>query len=183
MIDGVTHHTTSLGVGSGPGAATVNPVTNRYYNINTNDNTVSVVAGGSANAVAVRCGRRLAASSTPGAQGGSGPIAGGTLGELHRAATRGLRIPATATAYSLERHRGAATARLGYLTIWPTGAAQPVVSTMNSLDGRIKANAAIVPGGYQGAVSVYVSNTTQRDPRHQRLLHDAGRAARCSSIP
>ena len=31
---------------------------------------------------------------------------------------------------------------------------------MNSLDGRIKANAAIVPGGYQGAVSVYASNTT-----------------------
>jgi hypothetical protein len=50
--------------------------------------------------------------------------------------------------------------RLGYLSIWPTGAAQPVVSTMNSQDGRTKANAAIVPAGYQGAVSVYVSNTT-----------------------
>jgi hypothetical protein len=31
---------------------------------------------------------------------------------------------------------------------------------MNSPDGRIKANAAIVPAGSQGAVSVYVSNTT-----------------------
>ena len=31
---------------------------------------------------------------------------------------------------------------------------------MNSLDGRIKANAAIVPGGFQGSVNVYVSNTT-----------------------
>jgi hypothetical protein len=49
---------------------------------------------------------------------------------------------------------------LGYLTIWPEGEGQPVVSTMNSLDGRIKANAAIVPAGTQGAVSVYISNTT-----------------------
>ena len=31
---------------------------------------------------------------------------------------------------------------------------------MNSPDGRIKANAAIVPAGSQGAVSVYVTNTT-----------------------
>ena len=35
-----------------------------------------------------------------------------------------------------------------------------MVSTLNSLDGRIKANAAIVPAGYQGEVSVYVTNTT-----------------------
>ena len=47
MIDGATHHTTSLAVGSGPGAATVNPVTNRYYELNSNDNTATVVAGGS----------------------------------------------------------------------------------------------------------------------------------------
>ena len=31
---------------------------------------------------------------------------------------------------------------------------------MNSIDGRIKANAAIVPAGASGAVSVYVTNTT-----------------------
>ena len=35
-----------------------------------------------------------------------------------------------------------------------------MVSTMNSLDGRIKANAAIVPAEPLGAVSVYVTNTT-----------------------
>jgi hypothetical protein len=49
---------------------------------------------------------------------------------------------------------------LGYLTIWPTGEDQPLVSTLNSTDGRTKANAAIVPAGYQGAVSVYVTDTT-----------------------
>ena len=31
---------------------------------------------------------------------------------------------------------------------------------MNSLDGRVKANAAIVPAGTSGAVSVYVTDTT-----------------------
>ena len=49
---------------------------------------------------------------------------------------------------------------LGYLTIWPTGQDQPLVSTLNSPDGRVKANAAIVPAGTQGAVSVYVTDTT-----------------------
>ena len=36
----------------------------------------------------------------------------------------------------------------------------PVVSTLNSLDGRTKANAAIVPAGTSERVSVYASNTT-----------------------
>jgi hypothetical protein len=49
---------------------------------------------------------------------------------------------------------------LAYLTIWPTGENQPLVSTLNSIDGRIKADAAIVPAGAGGAVSVYVTNTT-----------------------
>jgi hypothetical protein len=50
---------------------------------------------------------------------------------------------------------------LDYLTIWPTGEGQPTVSTLNSLDGRIKANAAIVPAGTSnGSVSVFVTNTT-----------------------
>ena len=47
-----------------------------------------------------------------------------------------------------------------YLTIWPTGEPQPVVSLMNSFDGRTKANAAIVPAGNGGDVNVYVSDTT-----------------------
>ncbi|HLY17759.1 MAG TPA: SBBP repeat-containing protein [Bryobacteraceae bacterium] len=68
-------------------------------------------------------------------------------------------IPATAQAYSLNvtvvPHVG-----LGYLTIWPAGQSEPVVSTLNSLDGRIKANAAIVPAGSQGAISVFATNAT-----------------------
>ncbi|MDX1981556.1 MAG: hypothetical protein SFV51_14910 [Bryobacteraceae bacterium] len=49
---------------------------------------------------------------------------------------------------------------LGFLTIWPTGAAQPLVSTLNSPTGAIVANAAIVPAGTGGAVNTFVTNTT-----------------------
>jgi hypothetical protein len=49
---------------------------------------------------------------------------------------------------------------LGYLTMFPSGAARPFVSTLNSVDGRVKANAAIVPAGAGGAVSVYVTNAS-----------------------
>jgi hypothetical protein len=36
----------------------------------------------------------------------------------------------------------------------------PLASTLNSLDGRVKSNAAIVPAGTAGAISVFASNTT-----------------------
>jgi serine protease len=69
-------------------------------------------------------------------------------------------IPSTVIAYSLNVTVVPETT-LGYLTIWPTGEGQPTVSTLNSPDGRIKANAAIVPGGTpSGSVSVYVTDTT-----------------------
>jgi len=49
---------------------------------------------------------------------------------------------------------------MNYITIWPSGAQQPLASTLNSVDGRVKANAAIVPAGNNGAVSVYASDPT-----------------------
>ncbi len=67
-------------------------------------------------------------------------------------------VPSTVTAYSLNV-TVVPKAGLGYLTVWPTGVAQPVVSTLNS-DGRVKANAAIVPAGTGGAISVYATDTT-----------------------
>jgi hypothetical protein len=68
-------------------------------------------------------------------------------------------IPATAVAYSLNVTVVPVTS-LGYLTIFPTGEAQPVVSTLNS-DGRVKANATITAAGTNGGVSVFVSDATQ----------------------
>jgi hypothetical protein len=68
-------------------------------------------------------------------------------------------IPSTAAVYSLNV-TAVPPGPLSYLTIWPTGQRQPLISTLNSPDGRTKANAAIVPAGSSGAVNVYVTNTT-----------------------
>jgi uncharacterized repeat protein (TIGR01451 family) len=68
-------------------------------------------------------------------------------------------IPASAAAYSLN----VTVVPLGplqYISVWPSGQPQPVVSTLNSFDGRIKANAAIVPAGLNGAFSVFATNPT-----------------------
>ena len=87
------------------------------------------------------------------------PIQGGTWQAFAIPQLGNCNIPATAAAYSLNV-TVVPQASLGYLTIWPTGQNQPVVSTMNSLDGRIKANAAIVPAGANSNISVFASNTT-----------------------
>ncbi|MGA3214040.1 MAG: hypothetical protein ABSD20_22275 [Terriglobales bacterium] len=49
---------------------------------------------------------------------------------------------------------------LGYLTLWPDSETQPVVSTLNALDGAITSNMAIVPS-VDGSVDAYASGTTQ----------------------
>src|SRR5271165_1123194 len=67
-------------------------------------------------------------------------------------------IPSTAVAYSLNV-TVVPSGALNYLTMWPSGQAQPNVSTLNS-DGRVKANAAITPAGTNGGVSVFVSDAT-----------------------
>ncbi len=89
---------------------------------------------------------------------GGGPISGGSSRNfIVPQFGGGCGIPVEAAAYSLNvtvvPHEP-----LGYLTIWPAGLAQPYTSTMNSPDGRIKANAVIVTAGTNDAVSVYVTN-------------------------
>ena len=69
-------------------------------------------------------------------------------------------IPTTAAAYSLNM-TVVPDGLLSYLTIWPAGSAQPNVSTLNSFDGSVVANAAIVPAGTNGAIDVFVTNPTQ----------------------
>ena len=49
---------------------------------------------------------------------------------------------------------------LGWLTSWPSGQAQPLVSTLNSSTGTVTANAAIVPAGSGGDVSIFVSDSS-----------------------
>ena len=67
-------------------------------------------------------------------------------------------IPANAQAYSMNV-AVVPQGQLGFLTVWPTGQAQPYVATLNS-DGRIKSNAAIIPAGTGGAISAFATNTT-----------------------
>jgi hypothetical protein len=45
-----------------------------------------------------------------------------------------------------------------FLLAYPTGGALPFASTLNSYDGRVVANAAIVAAGTGGAISTYVSD-------------------------
>jgi hypothetical protein len=71
----------------------------------------------------------------------------------------GCSIPSTAAAYSVNV-TVVPDGALSYLTAWPTGAPQPFVSTLNSFDGAVVANAAIVPAGANGAISIFVTNRT-----------------------
>src|SRR5207248_2019861 len=71
-------------------------------------------------------------------------------------------IPSTAQAYSMN-FTAVPGGSLDYLTVWPAGRTQPVVSTLNSSEGRIVANAAIVPAGDRGDISVFVSSGSKTD--------------------
>ncbi len=163
IIDGVTLTTTTIGVGNQPVEAWVNPSTNRVYVSNVQDATVSVIGGVPPNAVQFVPITPCRLVDTRPNHGGSGPIIGGTsqsfnLPQLSQA--QGCADLSSAGAYSLNVTVVPAST-LGYLTLWPTGEPRPLVSTLNSVDGRVKANAAIVGAGYQGDVSVFATNTTQ----------------------
>jgi hypothetical protein len=100
------------------------------------------------------------------AVGGSGLT--GTLGPPQMAAgsTRSFPvlssscgIPATVRAYSLN-FTVVPPGPLNYISTWPTGQAMPLVSTLNDLSGTVLANAAIVPAGSGGAISVFAYSAT-----------------------
>ncbi len=96
-------------------------------------------------------------------RGDAGPFGGPTLGRGEQRAfaisQSGCGIPATAQAYSLNV-TVVPEGPLSYITLWPAGQTQPSVSTLNSFDGIVVANAAIVPAGAGGAVSVFVTDPT-----------------------
>jgi DNA-binding beta-propeller fold protein YncE len=160
VIDGLTNSVVPVAVGDGPYAVAVNETTDRIYVPNGADDTVSVIAGDTALQLVPVTPCRVV--DTRPEHGGDGPILGGTFQTFLIPQEGGCNIPATAAAYSLNvtlvPDQGGP---VGYLTIWPAGEVlRPVVSTVNSLDGRIKANAAVVPAGVSGGVDVYVTNTT-----------------------
>jgi hypothetical protein len=94
--------------------------------------------------------------------GGNGPIQGGSFETFNLpqlAQSKGCAGLSSAAAYSLN-FTVVPQGGLGYLTVWPAAQSEPLVSTLNSYDGRVKAVAAIVPAGASSSVSVYVTNTT-----------------------
>ena len=66
--------------------------------------------------------------------------------------------PAIARAYVLNA-TAIPTGPLGYLTLWPYGEGQPLVSTLNAIDGVISSNMAIVANS-SGLIDTYASGTT-----------------------
>ena len=70
----------------------------------------------------------------------------------------GCNIPGNALAYSLN-FTAIPQGPLGYLTVWPNGQSQPVVSTLNAPTGAVTANAAIVPAGTGGAIELFATNS------------------------
>ena len=68
-------------------------------------------------------------------------------------------VPASAQAYSLNIGV-VAPGPLGYLTTWAAGQPMPLVATLGAPEGGIVGDAAIVAAGANGAISVFVSNTT-----------------------
>jgi hypothetical protein len=68
-------------------------------------------------------------------------------------------LPSGASAYSFN-FTAVPTGYLGILSTWPAGQSQPNVSTLNSYNGSVVANAAIVPSGNGGSISVSVTDIT-----------------------
>src|ERR1051326_5539970 len=68
-------------------------------------------------------------------------------------------IPSVAQAYSFNVTT-VPPGVLGFITVYPTGQPRPLASTLNSLEGFIVANAAIVPAGTSGSVDIFASNPT-----------------------
>jgi hypothetical protein len=71
----------------------------------------------------------------------------------------GCNLPSTARAYSINM-TAVPPGYLGYITTWPAGLPIPLASTLNSWNGQVVANAALVPAGTSGAINVFASNTT-----------------------
>lgn len=89
----------------------------------------------------------------------TGPALSGGVGRDFPIASSGCGIPSTAQAYSLNM-TVVPPGPLAFLSTWPAGQPQPLVSTLNSFNGRVVANAALVPAGTNGAISVSASNPT-----------------------
>ncbi len=101
---------------------------------------------------------RIADTRNPNGPFGGPFLTGGVIREFD-ITNSACNIPSTALSYALNATvvpRGP----LGYLTLLPCGQPQPLASNLNSIDGRVKAVAAIIPAGTNNGVCVFPSNDT-----------------------
>ena len=100
-------------------------------------------------------------SDPPNPSGLAGPaLSAGVARSFQVSNTLNCSIPWNAAAYSLNITATPVNGkRLGYITVWPSDQAQPLVSTLNAPTGTTVANAAIVKAG-TGAISIYASADT-----------------------
>lgn len=87
-----------------------------------------------------------------------GPSLAGNASRTFPLLSSPCNLPSTAKAYSLN-YTSVPKGPLGFLTTWPTGQSQPLVSTLNAPTGTVTANAAIVPAGTNGSIDVFVTNS------------------------
>ncbi len=83
----------------------------------------------------------------------AGPSIAGGASRSFAIAGNACGIPSTAQALSL--NAAIVPTSHGYLTLWPTGQPQPATASVNSPDGGVHSNGAIVPAGTGGAISAY----------------------------
>jgi hypothetical protein len=88
-----------------------------------------------------------------------GPFLSGGTSRGFTIPDSGCGIPTTAQAYSINA-TVVPKVKVGFLTMYPCGQSLPLASTLNSIDGRIKAGAALVPAGTNGAVCAYTTDDT-----------------------
>jgi hypothetical protein len=101
---------------------------------------------------------RIVDTRTPNGSFGGPAIAGGATREFV-IPNSVCGIPSNVASYSMNV-AVVPHGTLGFLTLWPSSKPKPLVATLNSIDGRVKSNAAIVPAGSNGAVSVFATDTT-----------------------
>ena len=102
---------------------------------------------------------RLVDTRNAGGPLGGPPLVGQTS-RIFPLLSGSCNVPNTAQAYSLNVTAVPPRSGIGFLTVWPAGQAQPLASTLNAPALVAIANAAIVPAGTNGDVSVFTTHDT-----------------------
>lgn len=89
----------------------------------------------------------------------AGPFLAAAVARTFPVLSAPCNLPATAQAYSMN-FTAVPHGPLGFLTAWPAGQPQPLASTLNANLGGITANAAIVPAGTNGDISVFATDNS-----------------------